>query len=79
MLKIIRFAELCWLFRPRNKRHAYAQGRYEELTGWKPPARGGRATNTLSPEQRALDRQARLAISHELGHERLAIVSVYVG
>ena len=59
-------------------RHAYAQGRYEELTGWKPPAAGGPAANTLSPEQRALDRQARLTISQELGHERIAIVSVYV-
>ena len=51
-------------------RHQYAQSRYEELTDWKAPAAGGPPTRTLSTEQRSLDREARLIISHELGHER---------
>ena len=53
-------------------RHAYAQNRYEELTGWKAPAAGGPDSKSLTPEQRELDREARLTISRELGHEREA-------
>ena len=60
-------------------RHAYAQDRYEELTGWKSPAAGGRAAASLSPDERRLDKAARLTISLELGHERLAVVKVYLG
>jgi hypothetical protein len=60
-------------------RHAYAQDRYEELTGWKSPAAGGRAAASLSPDECRLDKAARLTISLELGHERLAVVKVYLG
>ena len=60
-------------------RHQYAQDRYEELTGWKAPAAGGPPASVLNAEQRALDREARLIISQELGHERLAVVKVYLG
>jgi site-specific recombinase XerC len=60
-------------------RHAYAQQRYEALTGWKSPAAGGPPGTALSATERSLDRQARLTISHELGHERLAIVGTYLG
>ena len=60
-------------------RHAYAQNRYEELTGWKSPAAGGPETKTLTQEQREADRQARLAISKELGHEREAVTAAYLG
>jgi site-specific recombinase XerC len=60
-------------------RHAYAQARYAELTGWKAPAAGGPTSKQLSPEQKAIDRQARLTISRELGHEREQITAVYVG
>ena len=60
-------------------RHAYAQNRYEELTGWKSPAVGGPETKVLTPEQREIDRQARLTISRELGHEREAVTAVYLG
>lgn len=60
-------------------RHAYAQLRYEELTGWKSPEGGGPSAKALSAAERSLDRQARLTISQELGHERLAIVGVYLG
>jgi len=59
-------------------RHAYAQRRYEELTGWKSPAAGGPVTKVLSPGQKVLDRQARRTISEELGHCREQISSVYL-
>lgn len=60
-------------------RHAYAQARYEVLTGWKAPAAGGPSSRSLTPEQKALDQVARLAISAELGHEREQITAVYLG
>jgi site-specific recombinase XerC len=60
-------------------RHAYAQRRYWQLTGWDCSARGGPASQVLSPEQRAIDGEARLTISHELGHSRAAITAVYIG
>lgn len=60
-------------------RHHYAQQRYEELTGWKSPHAGGLDRNQLNPEQKIKDHRARMQISKELGHERLAIVSVYLG
>ncbi|MGB7931088.1 MAG: phage integrase N-terminal domain-containing protein [Gammaproteobacteria bacterium] len=47
-------------------RHAYAQNRYEELTGWKAPAAGGPKAKVLTSEQRETDPQARLIISREL-------------
>ena len=67
------------LSRMHGLRHAYAQQRYRELTGWVAPAAGGPGGLSLTPEQRELDREARLAISQELGHERIQIVSVYIG
>lgn len=60
-------------------RHAYAQRRYEELTGWKAPAAGGPVTRALSPGQKVMDRHTRQTISRELGHEREQITSVYLG
>jgi integrase len=60
-------------------RHAYAQQRYVELTGWKAPAAGGPLSKTLTPEQRDQDREVRLIISKELGHEREQITAVYLG
>lgn len=60
-------------------RHAYAQQRYAELTGWLAPAAGGPSRSQLRPEQQAIDQEARLAISRELGHEREHITSVYLG
>ena len=60
-------------------RHAYAQKRYEELTGWQCPAAGGPETRILTPEQREADRQARRTISRELGHEREAVTAAYLG
>ena len=60
-------------------RHAYAQRRYEELTGWLCPVAGGPKAATLDPERRQVDRDARLTISRELGHEREGITAVYLG
>ncbi len=60
-------------------RHAYAQQRYEGLTGWKSPAAGGPRSESLSREQRDHDHQARHIISRELGHERNQITAVYLG
>jgi aminoglycoside phosphotransferase (APT) family kinase protein len=53
--------------------------RYRELTGWAAPAAGGPRSKDLTPEQRELDREARLTISAELGHEREQITAVYLG
>lgn len=52
-------------------RHAYAQRRYEALTGWKSPAADGPSTRSLTPSQRLADFEARQIISRELGHERV--------
>jgi integrase len=60
-------------------RHAYAQERYLELTGWKPPALGGPTSRELNPAMKAVDREARLTISRELGHEREQISAIYLG
>ena len=54
-------------------------GDYEELTGWKAPAAGGPTSRSLTREQRVVDREARLVISRELGHEREQITTVYLG
>ncbi len=60
-------------------RHAYAQQRYEELTGWKSPAARGPSSKSFTREQRDQDHHARLVISRELGHEREQISTVYLG
>ena len=60
-------------------RHAYAQQRHLELTGWKAPVAGGPASDSLTTDQRALDSKARAMISCELGHAREAISAVYLG
>jgi len=58
-------------------RHAYAQNRYKELTGWRPPAAGDSTVRAFTPEQRLIGQKARLTISLEFGHERSQIVAVY--
>jgi hypothetical protein len=67
------------LSRLHGLRHAYAQRRYEELTGWKCPAVGGPSSRSLMPQQRELDQEARLTISRELGHDRTGILKTYIG
>ena len=65
--------------RIHGHRHQYAQTRYRELTGWAAPAAGGPRSRDLTPSQREADREARLTISEELGHEREQITAVYLG
>ena len=60
-------------------RHFYAQARYKELTGWECPARGGPTSKQLTREQKLIDHEARVAISHEMGHGREQITAVYLG
>ena len=67
------------LHRLHGLRHAYAQARYKELTGREAPAAGGKPAASLTPEEKATDREARMTISRELGHARRQVVSVYCG
>lgn len=60
-------------------RHLYAQRRYHELTGWAAPLAGGPTSKELTPGQKAIDHQARLKLSAELGHVREQITVVYIG
>lgn len=60
-------------------RHAYAQRRYQDLTGRICSAKGGLLKKEMTLEQLAVDESARQIISGELGHERLDVVSVYIG
>ncbi|TPQ33188.1 phage integrase N-terminal domain-containing protein [Cupriavidus pinatubonensis] len=60
-------------------RHAYAQRRYHQLTGWPAPAAGGPVLAQLTEQQRVVDRAARLQVSAELGHNREEITAVYLG
>lgn len=60
-------------------RHAYAQQRYQEMTGRAAPAAGGCRSGDLTPAQKKQDREARLAISAELGHAREEVTAVYLG
>jgi integrase-like protein len=60
-------------------RHQYAQARYQQLTGWACPARGGPTSKQLSAEQKMIDREARLTLSEELGHGRGQVTCVYLG
>ncbi|SDO10050.1 Integrase [Pseudomonas arsenicoxydans] len=56
-------------------RAAYACERYEQLTGFPAPVNAGR----VHQEDQALDQRARQQISHELGHNRIDVVSAYIG
>lgn len=74
-----RHAARAGLSKLHGLRHAYAQTRYEELTGFSAPAGGGPDSRQLTGEQRKMDRRARLQVSGELGHEREQITTVYLG
>lgn len=67
------------IHRIHGHRHQYAQIRYREITGWLAPAAGGPQSRELTPIQRSLDREGRITISAELGHEREQISAVYLG
>jgi hypothetical protein len=67
------------IHRVHGHRHHYAQMRYQELTGWEAPAAGGPRSKELSRDQKTIDREARLTISRELGHEREQVTAIYCG
>ena len=56
-------------------RAAYACERYEQLTGHSAPVNGGHCYRL----DRDLDQQARQQISLELGHNRIDVMSAYIG
>ncbi|MBD1549528.1 phage integrase N-terminal domain-containing protein [Roseibium aggregatum] len=60
-------------------RHAYAQWRYKQLTGWSCPAAGGPTVDRMTPAEADRDRDARMTVSHELGHGRLDVTDTYLG
>ncbi|EDS7589935.1 integrase [Salmonella enterica subsp. diarizonae] len=60
-------------------RHAYAQRRYEELTGRKPPVLGGLSRRTMRREERRKDDGIRRQISEEMGHSRISVTAIYLG
>lgn len=60
-------------------RHAYAQQRYEALTGMQCPLTGGKRWQAMTDRERLADRTARRQISGELGHGRLEITDTYLG
>lgn len=74
-----------------GERHAYAQGRYEALTGVSCPVvagiEHGRAhiehiatqLGISTQEARALDQEARLQVASELGHGRVDVTNSYLG
>ncbi|MDZ7840380.1 MAG: integrase domain-containing protein [Gammaproteobacteria bacterium] len=67
------------LSKTHGLRHAYAQNRYLDLTGRKPPVLGGTRTRDLAPDLRPEDRRVRLQIAQELGHSRIDITNAYLG
>ncbi len=60
-------------------RHAYAQQRYLDITGFNARAAGGLRHFELTVDQQKLDTVARAQIAEELGHSRLAITDHYLG
>ena len=67
------------LYRMHGLRHAYAQKRYEEITGWRAPAAGGPSQRSLTGARRRIDADARRAIAEELGHGRAIVAGIYIG
>lgn len=60
-------------------RHKFAQDLYFEKTGRKAPACGGLTSKQLTKEEKAEDKEVRLYISKQLGHEREQITAIYLG
>ncbi len=59
-------------------RHAYAQQRYFELTGWLAPIAGGPKFRDMNYTEQNQDIRARMILSEELGHSRIQIVQNYL-
>lgn len=60
-------------------RHAYAQQRYQVLTGQPCPLANGKRWQEMTATERQADRTARRQIARELGHGRLEITDIYLG
>jgi len=60
-------------------RHRYAQNLYATITGWQAPINGGPSQKDLKGWDISRDRQARQAISADLGHSRIEITFKYLG
>lgn len=60
-------------------RHSFAQDLYKELTGRESPSKGGLTSSELTKEQKSEDKEVRLFISKQLGHEREQITAIYLG
>lgn len=60
-------------------RHNYAQWRYKQLTGQPCPKDGGKARQELNPTEALADKDARLTIAEELGHNRIDVTKAYLG
>ena len=60
-------------------RHAYAQQRYFELTGWASPIAGGPKFRDMTYAQQNSDIRARMILTEEIGHSRLTILRAYLG
>ena len=60
-------------------RHAYAQQRFKEISGYECPKNGGLTRKEMTPEQRAFDDKCRLEVSKELGHNRIDVTKKYLG
>jgi hypothetical protein len=76
------FENLCIKVGIRNMhglRHAYAQDRYKELTGWDCPKNGGKSSKDFNQHEKKIDFDARIKISNELGHGREEVTKVYLG
>ena len=63
------------LSRLHGLRHAYAQQRYLDLTGWLSPAAGGPSCRPVESPAKTAGPRARLTISQELGHVARANLS----
>ncbi|MBK2124431.1 phage integrase N-terminal domain-containing protein [Fangia hongkongensis] len=59
-------------------RHAYAQRRYTELSGFLSPIKGGEKP-IMDHENKRIDLNAREVVSLELGHSRPEILASYIG
>jgi hypothetical protein len=77
-------------FKFHGERHAYANDRYEAITGAKSPVRAGvghserhsylaKELMLTVVEAKHLDHAARMQISKELGHARISITNNYLG
>jgi hypothetical protein len=67
------------LSKAHGLRVQYALDEYARLCGWKAPVDGGPHQADLSPEQRAIDQDARCLLAELLNHGREAILSQYIG